>query len=706
MDSMGEPHPAAPRSVPPNSILFGGYRMRRPKAAHSFATSLLVHSTAILILWGADPRFPLRSYPEPTVDELIAKAERRIVWYPIDALLPKVAPTEGVKVDSPADRPRFKLPQPVTANDPNPQSTRQKIIAESPEIEIQTDQPLPNMLAWKAPAVEQPRFEQARPRLVAPSTQSLQTITAPPDAPKIDTAQDWGLDPTMFKKLSRLRFQRNQEQQQAPEAETLTAEAAPEIDPARARANLDPGQFQQLPRLRYQAEREQRKAPDKQALTGQPAPQVQANVSKLDGAQFQQLSRLRYQSKRASNPDAPKAEVLSPADAPVVTAASPTQPGLNPSQYQQLSRLRYQAGGGGRVEQAPEQQAITVGAPAPRIEARGGGQVDASQFQQLSKLRYQGGARARQQAAPSRAAIQGAAPAVSVSGGGNPAGKPGGELMAALTKTPDIAPPPSLGAGGGPSGGTGSDRNQVVVGISPSQRQPAEPLKGSRTGSFSGGPDGGPGGGIVGAEADQMAHLRVPNLSVGGPNSTIGTPRAGSGKPEAFDLDKIVGRRALHDMTMAPAPTIEYTIDEKPIDLQKPFVGRPVYSMTINMPNVTSYSGSWVVQFAEADVEEGDESKTKLTAPWLLAKVDPRYSASAAQEKIEGEVVLYARIQSDGEVTNVRIVKGLDPRLDDSARQAFAKWRFEPARRYQDAIAVEALVRIPFRLNPDIKVRY
>ncbi len=704
---MGEPQSATPRSVPPNSILFGGYRLRRPKAAHSFATSLFVHTSVVAILWGADPRFPLRSYPEPTVDELIAKAERRIVWFPVNALLPKVTPTEEVKTDSPANRPRFKLPQPVTADDPNPQSSQQKIIAESPEIEIQTDQQLPNMLAWEAPAVQQPRFQPSQPRLVAPSTQSLQAITAPPDVPKIETAQDWGLDPAMFKKLSQLRFQRNQEQQQAPQPETLMVEAAPAIDLVTPQANLDPSRFQQLSRLRYQAERQQRKAPDQQALTGQPAPEVQANVNKLNASQFQQLSRLRYQSRQASNPNAPKAETLSPADAPVVTAASPTQPGLDPGQYQQLSRLRYQSGGGGRVEQAPEERALTTGAPAPRIEAQGGGQIDASQYQQLSKLRYQGGARARQQAAPQQTAIRAAAPAVvNVAAGGQASG----ELMAALTKTPDVARPPGFG----PAGGTASDRNQVVVGISPSDRTPEEPLKGSRSGSFSGGPDGGPGGGKVGAELDQMAHLRVPNLSVGGPNSTIGTPRAGSGKPEPFDLDSVFGRRAFREMTMTPAPTVEYTIDEKPIDIEKPFVGRPVYSMTINMPNVTSYSGSWIVQFAEADVEadaEADterpeEPKTKLTAPWLLSKVDPRYSAAAAQERIEGEVVLYARIQSDGAVTNLQIVKSLDPRLDDSARQAFAKWRFEPAHRYKEAVAVEALIRIPFRLNPDIKVRY
>ncbi len=281
--------------------------MGRPRAAQSFATSLFVHSSIIAILWGADPRFPLRSYPEPTVEELIAKADRRVVWYPVDALLPKVTPEEPVTTYSTANRPRFKLPQPVTANERNAQSDRQKIIAESPEIEIQTDQALPNMLSWETPAVQQPRFQRTTPKLVAPTRQALRTITA--EAPKPvsqqpDDSRDWSLDSNMFKKLSRLRYQRNQPEQQTPEQQTLNAEAAPEINP-----------------------------------TSQP---------RLDPSQFQQLSRLRYQSREAARPDAPDTEALSAADAPIVTATAPTQPGLDPSQYQQLSRLRYQSGGGGR----------------------------------------------------------------------------------------------------------------------------------------------------------------------------------------------------------------------------------------------------------------------------------------------------------------------------------------------------------------------
>jgi TonB family protein len=57
-------------------------------------------------------------------------------------------------------------------------------------------------------------------------------------------------------------------------------------------------------------------------------------------------------------------------------------------------------------------------------------------------------------------------------------------------------------------------------------------------------------------------------------------------------------------------------------------------------------------------------------------------------------------------MTDLQLVESLDKRLDANAREAFAKWKFEPARKNGKPIAVETLIRIPFRLNPDIKIRY
>jgi TonB family protein len=76
------------------------------------------------------------------------------------------------------------------------------------------------------------------------------------------------------------------------------------------------------------------------------------------------------------------------------------------------------------------------------------------------------------------------------------------------------------------------------------------------------------------------------------------------------------------------------------------------------------------------------------------------------REKVQGIVVFYAVIRDDGVMTQLRLVRGVDERLDLAARDALLKWEFEPARKNGEPVAVESIIRIPFRLDPNIKMRY
>jgi len=131
------------------------------------------------------------------------------------------------------------------------------------------------------------------------------------------------------------------------------------------------------------------------------------------------------------------------------------------------------------------------------------------------------------------------------------------------------------------------------------------------------------------------------------------------------------------------------------------FRDRLVYTIAIQMPNVTSYSGSWIVWFAERDPVTG-EVAPNLKAPLPVRKVDPKYLPSAMEEKVEGRVRLAAVIRKDGHVDTVEVLRGVDMRLDRSAEEALAKWEFEPATRNGSPIEVDAVFEIPFRLAPKL----
>jgi TonB family protein len=131
------------------------------------------------------------------------------------------------------------------------------------------------------------------------------------------------------------------------------------------------------------------------------------------------------------------------------------------------------------------------------------------------------------------------------------------------------------------------------------------------------------------------------------------------------------------------------------------FARRRVYSMNVNMPNLNSATGSWILNFTEmrtAPTGPASTSASEVAEPSPLRKVDPKYPPNAIAENIEGEVILYAVIRRDGSVDSIQLVKGIDPQLNNNAMRALAQWKFRPAERNGEPVDLEAIVHIPFHL--------
>ncbi len=134
------------------------------------------------------------------------------------------------------------------------------------------------------------------------------------------------------------------------------------------------------------------------------------------------------------------------------------------------------------------------------------------------------------------------------------------------------------------------------------------------------------------------------------------------------------------------------------------FNGRDIYMMAIQMPNLTSYSGSWLMWYADRTAHEA--GLAPISPPEAHRKVDPKYIASAISDKVEGKVQLACVIGKDGRVSNIELVHGIDERLDKSAEEAMSKWEFTPATRHGEPVAVDVVVEIPFRLAPPAPTPY
>ena len=130
---------------------------------------------------------------------------------------------------------------------------------------------------------------------------------------------------------------------------------------------------------------------------------------------------------------------------------------------------------------------------------------------------------------------------------------------------------------------------------------------------------------------------------------------------------------------------------------EKIFESHRVYSLNVNMPNLNSVTGSWVIHFAELHQIGVANLPGEVNAPAPIRKVDPKYPQDMLKEHVEGEVVLYGVIRPDGSVDSIQIVRKLDPQLDANSVAAFKQWRFEPGTKNGQPVALEAIVHIPFR---------
>jgi len=88
-----------------------------------------------------------------------------------------------------------------------------------------------------------------------------------------------------------------------------------------------------------------------------------------------------------------------------------------------------------------------------------------------------------------------------------------------------------------------------------------------------------------------------------------------------------------------------------------------------------------------------------VTMPHVIYKVDPEYTEEAHSARIEGTVVLSVVVGADGLAHDVSIIKSLNPGLDRSAAVVIQQWRFAPATRNGEPVAVRATIEVNFKLQ-------
>ena len=88
-----------------------------------------------------------------------------------------------------------------------------------------------------------------------------------------------------------------------------------------------------------------------------------------------------------------------------------------------------------------------------------------------------------------------------------------------------------------------------------------------------------------------------------------------------------------------------------------------------------------------------------ITPPRATYSPTPEYSEKARKAKYQGTCVLWLIVGADGNAHDIKVTQGLGKGLDEQAIAAVKTWKFEPARKDGEPVAVEINVEVTFRLR-------
>lgn len=274
--------------------------------------------------------------------------------------------------------------------------------------------------------------------------------------------------------------------------------------------------------------------------------------------------------------------------------------------------------------------------------------------------------------------------------------------LAAKRQSGDVGPAPDIAqpeAAGGPA------TTFIALSANPAPAPPPKPPEGNLAARVSISPEGqqpgppaaAPGAAPSNAGSSAGNNSAAINISGGNPVAKTGVSALHLGKPSSPRAKYTREDRDADDFSLRAGPPNFAALPPgaKP---EAALGAKKIYTLYVNMPNLNSATGSWILNFSELRMNPGAPriASRGLAAPVPLRKVDPKYPPALISEHVEGEVILYAVIRGTGTIDSIQLVRGVDEQLDENAMEALAQWKFRPAERDGAPVDLEAIVHIPF----------
>jgi protein TonB len=218
--------------------------------------------------------------------------------------------------------------------------------------------------------------------------------------------------------------------------------------------------------------------------------------------------------------------------------------------------------------------------------------------------------------------------------------------------------------------------------------------EGERPGRFSKAPEtGAPATGDIG----KTGALAVPNLTI----------REDQPKPVKLPNDPNA-RAILYAERVRTIPFSTLSVPLRPSSRTVPrtvearFPGRNVYTMVVPIENLPTYSGDWIIWFAERQPVPGETPL--IRAPLPYRKMEPVEQKAAGNPSVE-RVQISAILEKDGRLAKIAVSTKAGPDTEQAVIQDLESWEFKPATRDGVPVDVEVVIEIAFNLPASVAKR-
>ncbi len=195
-------------------------------------------------------------------------------------------------------------------------------------------------------------------------------------------------------------------------------------------------------------------------------------------------------------------------------------------------------------------------------------------------------------------------------------------------------------------------------------------------------------------------------VSMGGGGGQRGPTPVTKGTPPKFADQQIVPPKAppLEEPKIHIAPTIEVQKDLK-MASSIPQIGvanSPLVGMSMGNGRGTglgSGNGSGLGPGSGGNTGGGPRRiGGGVSAPVLIFSVEPEFSEEARKAKVAGNVLVNLYVDTNGNPSHVRVIRGVGMGLDEKAVEAVRQYKFKPAMENGKPVLVELNVEVNFQI--------